>query len=414
MFLAMSPDEQMQKLFDQERKRDNLIQLFDADQNILGYNSVAKEAGAAFLKKLPEVPLMFNAAGKVVHMAGMWAEHTCVIAGSGASQDAAFVDTLRKNNAIVIAVGNALPDIAPHLWVGSHEPSSYSMRAYQAPGWISVSPAKHSDKNLWHPVKKEFVETSPSTCPSNLFYNSGKHKVFFDKPHITDFETGSSLMAALSTAVCLGFTNIVLSGVDLGGSVDNYFYFEEVPHKAVVKRKNKAYARVREEFKTFNAGLLERAIRVVSTTDIDLGIPVIPADFLKTFMGSASKVQNAISPGVSAPPEEKKKQAEKTKDRRKALLTALHLWDSLDQLAEELPVFTGPTAEKVRKKLTAALAKGGCSGCAKRRLTNPLMRLFVEEYQKDADKLEDVWLRLFPDHYVMKVGKELVTRSDRA
>jgi hypothetical protein len=415
MFLAMSPDEEMRKLFEQEIKRDDLIRVVDTDANVLGYNTEAQNAGFEFHKRLKTEQLFLNSEGKPVHLGGTWAQQTCVIAGSSVSQDTEFIQSMKDHEALIISVGNALQDIVPHVWVGKHSPSSYTARAYQSPAWMSVVPIEHATEQLWDARKELFMEVTPSDCPHTLFYNQVDHKTFLAKPGITDCETNSSLMIAISTAACLGFTNIILTGVDLGGDLDSYFYFDEVPHKETVERKKIGYSLVRDMFWEFNEVLLKHAIRVVCTKDIGLGIPVIPGDYLKNFVGKSSKVRSAIPAGITTPRETKQKQQQSTQERKNAVLTAVHLWNVREELKKELPVFNGPAAQGVYDRLDAALAKpGGCSGCAKNKLTKPLMRLFVEEYQKDSDNLEDVWMRVLPEKWLMKVGKDLVTRSDRA
>ena len=295
----------------------------------------------------------------------------------------------------VIALGSAIFGITnPTIWVGHHQPGSYSSYPYISNGIMAVCPEAYENELLWNAGKKTFDPVRVKDCPNHMLYKT-EAEFSIEEPRISDFGTESTFAVALTLAVVLGFRDILLTGVSLGGEVDSFYFYNEVPHSLVYNRKQQSYKRLREKFPEIKKQLLSRCIRLTSLDDEGLDIPVLPESYLLEHL--TAPLQDLRQPDalsvMAVPADERKAAYDKQQKYARAQLTGNILYGRVDELAEKL------TLDKARiKKLKATMNSKKCVGCSRKAVYGELHMLFVSKLRENPEHTEKVWEELFPDN----------------
>lgn len=414
-FLAMSqPGSDRFKLFEALSKKDGLIRIGTGQPAVIGYDMEAVKRQDAWHQICASSSFLQDRFGKPLFIGGLYARGTCVLVGSGPSLDKEFIKSAAERGAVIITTGNACylyPEA--QIWIGAGDILGYLPIPFERNSTLAVVPKKYLDENLWDATSRRQANRKLREIVATAYYDvdTRSPEEILQKPGVSNFGVESTFTAALSLAVSLGFSNIILAGMDMGGTLEKYFAFDEIPHQDTFQRKTAVYTQIRTLFPQWNKALLNYALRVVAVDRSPFDIPVFPKDYmldvLGTIMGLSRRLPVTKELRLSTPAEKKRMAIKTTARHSQAILSPMMVLDHLKELAAKAPdIFATPEMMKVQKDLQEQLAKGGCSGCTKNRIGRPVYEAFVKEVFSNSGKLDAVWSELFPQHYVLRTNDQ--------
>jgi len=409
-------------LFREAAAFDDLIHINrTVEPHKLSYDQEVFSEREDFYESLTSAPPLFvNSVGRPVALNGVHRGGTCILVGSGPSLNIEFIRTLQEQGVCVITMGNAAYTYkAADYWIGIRDPQQYSPNPFLESRTKAILPLRCKQEPLWDFINKRPTHHILKDCPGVLFYKDNKEsrvKKFFQTPHITDFGYDTTLGLGLSLAICLGFSNIILSGVDMGGELASYYCFDEMPHKDIYTRKSDIYSKFITGFKPLLTEMLRRAIRLVSSTPTVFDIPYLSEDYLKRV---TTKIAYLHMPPLSSPrgltiPISTRKSYvdifNTHRSRRVDVMDFKKIHAHLKEVAPEF--FDMEGVQSAYDLFEEKLGQSGCSNCAARRLLKPIYDLFVEYYTRDPVEFSTVWATIFPDKYTLLLEGVLVFRED--
>jgi hypothetical protein len=421
-FLALNP--KTVAVFRPTAGTDDLIHIDRTQEpHKLSYSQVAVQARSEFTDVLENTapPILINRVGKVVSMNNAHKDGTCILIGSGPSLDVDFVKTLQDQGICVIALGNASYTYrAADYWIGKQSMQQYAPNAFLESRTKAIVPLQYKEESLWDFRNKKPTNHFLKNCPGVFFYKHDRYadshmEQFFRSPSINDFGINSSIGLGISLAVCLGFSNIIFNGIDMGGEISDYYIFEEMPHKETYDRKTTEYSKFLTVFEDLHRELTERAIRIYSAGSSVFDIPELEKGYLER---STAKIAYLHMPpltsprGLTVPISMKNSYSDIFSKHRSKRVEESDFRDIKDRLLTDTEgLFDVPEVHDAYDRLEAKLGQNGCSSCAVRSLLSPVYKMFIAYHKKDPVNFSPIWHKVFPDKYTLLVGNELIFRD---
>lgn len=418
--LAMSkPGSPQHLLFDELQKANSLI-VMGADNRTLLYDDLAIRKQAVFLHKLQEAQgLLYNRFGQRVSLQGLHHKGTCVIVGAGAGVELDAVKHAHEAGCVVITLGNACWLYKQSdIWIGNSPVTSYYARGLECPKTMAIVPKAHQGSQLWDHSRREFVGAKVDDMPNVLYYkDTGVGlKEFFGSVAVSSFGVPSTFTISLSIAAALGFTNILLTGIDLGGSLDSFYGFTEIPHKRTFDEKQERYGEVSALLPDLVGAFTSHAVRLYGIGSVALDVPCFPAEEVKGLFHTLMPrtAQTSTLRGISVPHDNKVQMRETLQTHRNAAIMINHIGDNARAVAEAVPsVYTKKEHKATLLELETALGKAACAPCVRNKLSRPLYEAFIKAVREDNEEALKCWETLFSDQYVVILDGTLRFRSDK-
>lgn len=419
--LAMTPPgSEGHKLLEEHLKTDPFIYT-GSDSKTIFYREEALAEQEQYLDNLRSIPpILFNRFGHPVHMQGNWHKGTCILVGSGPGVELEAVVAAQKEGVAVITLGNACFLYKDSdLWIGNGQMTNYAYQGLESPRTLALVPAQRKEDNLWDLNRQEFLQAKVSDMPNILYYDTSPRtpKTFFDNPCVTGFGLNSSLPVGLTMAALFGFTNILMTGIDLGGNIDKFYAFPEIPHKETFERKMATYRQVAGFVAQIIKEFHKRALRLYSVGHTAFGVPAFPAHMvgsLFTGLMPRSKQTRSLR-GISIPDHAQVHLRDVMRRHQQATLGIHHMFDREQAVVDRAP--NAMNTEDTRKTLSAldaALKAGGCTSCAKKSHIRPIYTLFVQQAVAGNEEVVKAWKDMFPDSYIIMHNGKMHFRPDKA
>jgi hypothetical protein len=350
----------------------------------------------------------------------------CVVVGSAINMNISEVQELRKLGVVIVALGNSVhAGVDPDIWIGHQDILGYVSRGIEDPSVLALLPLEYMQQKMWeHGAKKESHKT-PAETVNTFGYTADSRTVteFLEDPRRpSDFGYSSTLPVAISLLTMMGFRDIILNGVRLGGDVDDFFSFDEIPHREVFDTKTERYSKLRAGFKDLYKDLTAYSIRVsVCGEDTGLPLPHFDIEYLRTALAGIMTLYPRITEDtrVALPTSAARKQISSRVKHKEALVTPRKVLENADGLIEHLPqFFDKPDIRQRLQEARVATAGADCPSCTMNRLAAPLFRVFEEAVLTHYDDVQAAWKTVLPDHYILRprrrTTKEYVFREDHA
>ena len=391
------------ELFEETKKFDDLIVIeVGAHRDTLSYNDEAVDQGKLFRKRVEAL--------SPISIPPVYADGMCVIAGAGPSLSPARLEEIHKLGIPIIALGNAIAAVPfADYWIGTRDVLSYHPAAFSNQHTISFILEQFYDKPLYDFRRNRQLSITPKQLPANLSTKafSGTVEAFLAEPRELSFmRVRTSITIGMSLAAALGFSNIVLSGVDLSTELSDFYFSGDIPSKEDADRKRKTYASLKQIFPTIFQKFSEIGIRISAIDSSPFEIPVYPSAYLlehcryqtsftkdltlsDIFKTSAADVRKELS------------QQERTKNKvvRPSDLVAL-----VPKFRDEAPnLFPADVLQKIEDDLEAASKSGGCSSCKKNSIVRPLYALFEQVALDSPKDLAPIWSKYLPHKNVVQL-----------
>jgi hypothetical protein len=419
--LALSrPGTPQQLLFDNLLSANNLMSV-GGDSKQLLYNDLALMKQKAFLDRVHESEgLVFNRKSRRIDLQGTYHRGTCVVVGSGAGVELEAVKQAQDAGCAVVTLGNAcfLYEHAD-IWVGNSPVTAYYARGLESPRTTAFVPLSRMHDNLWDHTKKEFVQTQVSDMPNVIYYRGEPDKGIKDylqKPRVMDLGIDSSFTIAMTLLPALGFTDILLTGIDLGGTLDSFFGFTEIPHQDAYREKRMKFERISQLSEELIQEYTDHAIRLYGIGSVALDVPCFPPDMIPSlFLGLMPRTsQTTDLRGITVPHATKTKVRDLLNTHKNASLTVAHVGDKLKEIIEAAPHTFGDKEFKgILVELQEALKGASCAPCTRNKITRPAFTRFIKEIAADNKEALDCWETVFPDQYVVVADGTLKFRPDK-
>ena len=402
VFMALaSPGTDKQEKFEELVGKDGLIVTSEKGKPVLSYNGEAVEQMSLFHEALRNT---LPAGLPPTHALG-----TCILTGSGASLDVEFMQDLHSCGVPVIAMGNSI-SLVPFAsyWIGYGDILGYHPAPIERHDVIALVRRDYYSDMVWDPVNAKQVGITPSDAVATLPYDvstASAEDFFADPKELSSFGMPCTFTVALCFAASLGFTNIILNGVDLGGDLDNYFAFNEIPYQSVTTRKEGVYKEVIEKFPGIYEAFWKHCVRISAVNDSPLDIPVYPKAYLKDILKNTMALSRKIQPrhSIAVPAEEKRKIISMQEKHRTAIVSPVDVLAAIDNLIRELPEhFDVETVHNIRAKAKDVDNPAGCVGCAENALAKPLYAIFEGLVVNNRTAIEDAWRKAIPAKYVVQ------------
>jgi hypothetical protein len=105
-----------------------------------------------------------------------------------------------------------------------------------------------------------------------------------------------------------------------------------------------------------------------------------------------------------------------------AMVTPGVLLDTIDAWVKAVPVWFGTdSVTKAITDLQNAQKRGGCTGCAKNKLGQPVYAAFEAGVKAEDPLLLQAWKEILPNQYILKLGllkgtvvSDMIFRADHA
>jgi len=430
IMLAVTPNgTDDNRLFERVRKMDDLLGIREGKRPTITYNMDALGRYNNLQKTLRTLH-PFKVDGQAVQgPCGLFSRGTCVIAGTAPTLDKEFIKVARGYGLPIIGLGNiSYTDVEMDFWLGRQDILNYLPKPMESQRIQAFVNEDSYGNGLWDPMTKKQAKLTPATCANTLSY-SVSHTPFDewlkDPRGVTDAGHDSSFTTALSLAVLMGCHNIILTGVVLGGQVDDFFVYDEVPHADSIKRKESVYDDIRSgSMRIYNA-LASYGIRTVSTGIINARIPRLPTDYLNRALHGVLALTKRIDPKrvkVTLPADSKRSYLKAARDIQQHMVTPTVILDKASAFIEKVPARfgSGEVKHAMDEYEKAKRQPGGCTGCMKGKVGRPLYTAFEQGVKDNDPVLLQAWAEILPDHYVLKtqlmqgtVMSEMVFREDR-
>ena len=348
----------------------------------------------------------------------------CVVVGSAINLNIDEVQELRKLGVVVVALGNALhTGVEPDIWIGHQDVLGYVSRGIEDQSVLALLPLIHMRQRMWDHAMKRESRKMPAETVNTFGYTSDSRTAaeFLEDPRRpSDFGYPSTLSVAISLLAMMGFRDIILNGVRLGGDVDDFFAFDEIPHREVFDTKTERYSKLRAGFQDLYKELTKYSIRVsVCGADTGLPVPHFDIEYLRTALAGIMTLYTLITDDtqIVLPVSAARKHISTRVKHKESLLTPVKILEKADDLIKHLPqFFDNPDILSRLKEARDASAEADCPSCTMNRLAAPLFRVFEEAVLTHYDDVQEAWKTIFPDHYILRprrrTTKEYVFRDD--
>jgi hypothetical protein len=394
---------------------DDLIMTTGPSKNVLAYNDEAVAKQTAYHNAHD------SKNGALASLNLLHRGSTCMVVGCGPSLRKDKIKDLQDKGVIIITLGNACVEYQEaDIWIGSRDTPHYQNHGLENPRTMAFYPVDYAvSSRLWDMEKQDFSAYYVRSMPNKVNYRlSGTSSVseYFAKPDVSNLGCPNTITTAMTIIGALGFTNIILNGIDLGGTLDEFYSFPEIPHKNTYERKLEEYADVQSVLEELFKGWFERAVRVYATEPGPFQIPILPEEYIvECITNMKLSRRSSFTKGIGMDVEPKVQQVKKMARDRNAALTGEVLADKFQDLIDLAPHhFNTVDMQEVHKKLKEEMAKPqGCVGCAKKKIIAPLYQKFANLVsQKDPD-IQEIWKTTFPDNYTLIHKGDLVFRDDK-
>lgn len=390
-------------LFEKTRAFDDLIrEEKGAQRSTLYYNEDALEGGKLFRKRVEAL--------KPLKVPPMYSDGSCVLAGAGPSLRAPILEEAHKRGIPVIAIGNAIAALPfADYWIGSRDVLDYHPSAFSSQHTVSFVLEQHFNKPLYDFKRNKPLSVSPETLPANLSIKafSGTVDSFISDPRELSFmRVRTSTTLGISLAAALGFSNIVMSGVDLSDDVSEFYFSGDIPKKETLDRKSRTYASLKQVFPTIFKNLSEIGVRLSAINRSPFDIPVYPENYFMEFVrhnatySSTVQLSDIFKTSAADVRGELSKQ-EKTKNSVVRPNDLVALVPKLK--AEATHIFPADVLNKIAEDLENAAKTSGCSSCKKNGIVRPLYNLFEKAALESPEKLAPVWEKYLPHKHVVQI-----------
>lgn len=391
----------------------------------LDYDTAALGAREEFRKVAgkSEHPTLRTAHDQPTHLNSMCPGGVCIIAGSGPSLDTEFVQAAQAKGVPVIVLGNAVKKIPrASYWVAHQHPFAYSPEVHERHDTVTLAPWRMADMPMWNFANDTAMRQTLRQTVGTLFYEeqSIDSLAFFEAPRMTDFGFPCSFMYALSFATLLGFDNIILTGVDMGGTLDKFYAFKRIPPAEDMARKTLIYREIVEKFSEWHAPFIARAIRLCAVGSTPFKIPVYNP---QTLLGKSLAKMTQLSSQLANCKVFKHQASANLKARYahvRSRLTAVrlapqHLYGKRDLLVAAAPaVFDVPIVNGAYASL-AKMAGVKCPECLKKRTLVPVYNLLVKSIEREEPGVHEAWAQAVPGRWAIFIdlGNRILFRSDK-
>jgi len=432
LHLAMKPPDSAEfERFQTLVKYDDLFTSTDegGGRDILGYNPTALANRETF-----KTQVLLNAerfqketgSPHGLHNPMQYENGVCVVVGSAINLNIEEVQELRKLGVVVVALGNSVhAGVEPDIWIGHQDVLGYVSRGIEDQSVLALLPLVHMRQRMWEHATKRESRKVPAETVNTFGYTSDSRTAteFLEDPRRpSDFGYSSTLPVALSMLTMMGFRDIILNGVRLDGDIDDFFAFDEIPHREVFETKTERYSKLRDGFKALYKELTNYSIRVsVCGADTGLPVPHFDIEYLRTALSGIMTVYHRITDDtqVGLPVSVARKQISTRVKHKEALVTPIRILENADDLIKHLPqFFDKPDILQLLQDARAASAEADCPSCTLNRLAAPLFRVFEEAVLTHYDDVQEAWEAVLPDYYILrprrKTTKEYVFRADHA
>ena len=227
---------------------------------------------------------------------------------------------------------------------------------------------------------------------------------------ISDFGHDSSLTLGISLALSLGFTNIIMTGIDLAKdrASDSWAHHRYDTSPTDDESKSERYPKLIDDFDRIatyahSVGALIYASSEITTLP---GAVHIPADIIikniYSHIDSGIPLTNSGGTGLSAD-DRGVYTALKAKVRTSRILSR-NVIGIADKLFADIPeLFDTPPLREAKKKLDIELATAKCTNCTKDRIGRPFFDVFIEALRSRNEKVLTAWGEYMPDIMVALV-----------
>lgn len=417
-------------LFERTRALDDLLQIKPGQRPSLVYNVEALGRYNNLQRTIRLQHPFLKEGQEVSGPVGTYTRGTCVLAGTGKSLDFEFLKKAGELGLPIIGLGNiSYGDVRIDYWIGRQDVLTYLPGPIETQRIQAFVHADYIEDGLWDPMTKSQARITASQSVNTLGYKtvSTPFEEWLKVPeNITDGGYGSTFVAGLSLAVLMGFHNIVLTGIDLGGRLSDYFCFPEIPHAETVKRKLGPYTNIRRDFTGIYKACASYGIRIVGVESSPFLIPVLPIKYMERALHSVLALTRRVNPKtvkVTIPAQKKRAYLKMIRDAQNHIVSPTVLLDHAKTLMDRYPVrFNTPEARKAIEDYEAAKRRpGGCTGCLKGKVGQPVYEAFEKAIREQDQEVHKIWKELLPNHYIMKtrlmqgtVVSEMIFREDYA
>jgi len=430
--LAMKPPDSAEfARFQTLAKYDDLVTSTDegSGRDILGYSPAAVSNRETFKTQVLLNAENFQKEAGSPHgfrNPMQYEDGVCVVVGSAINLNTDEVQELRKLGVVVVALGNALhAGVEPDIWIGHQDVLGYVSRGIEDQSVLALLPLIHMRQRMWDHAMKRESRKMPAETVNTFGYTSDSRTAaeFLEDPRRpSDFGYPSTLSVAISLLAMMGFRDIILNGVRLGGDVDDFFAFDEIPHREVFDTKTERYSKLRAGFQDMYKELTKYSIRVsVCGPATGLPVPHFDIEYLRTALAGIMTLYARITDDtqVALPVSANRKQISKRVKHKEALVTPIKILENADDLIKHLPqFFDKPDILSRLKEARDASAEADCPSCTMNRLAAPLFRVFEEAVLTHYDDVQEAWKAILPDHYILRprrrTTKEYVFRVDHS
>jgi hypothetical protein len=360
-----------------------------------------------------------------VNLSGQYSGGTCVIVGSGPSVEPQAAATLQQHGASVITLGNACHIYQDSdIWIGRRELSHYHPRAMESTRTLSLLPIDSMQDQLWNHPSKSYMNLYAHKLPNQLFYKRTDQIItnYFQNPGVTSFDDlgdttrHTTFLYGLSIAMQLGFRNILITGVDLGGTLDNYFAFPEIPHKDIHAQKTRAYEYVKQLFPVLRPIVQKNGVRLLGIGKVGVpSLPNLPVDMVQTIANHISPYAAQVKTleGVTVPHTMKTLVIALREKYHKAALYAKDLAAHQEPFLA-LPRFNTQALKKTYLEYQEKLGDDKtCKPCIASRFGDPLFKAVVAAVKEGDEDTIRVWTETFPEKYTLLTGGRIYFRPDK-
>jgi hypothetical protein len=349
-------------------------------------------------------------------LAGMHANSTVVLCGTGPSYDNQFTAVAKQSGATVISMGsNVWVNPAADYWIGRKSPVEYPTTILRRQTIVKFTHFDHMDHQYFNETQANLVGNRMKDVPATLFYKDADTSIPTTPADLSTFGHDCTLPLALSLCAMLGFYNIVLNGVDLGPTFINPAWtspeFRIMPREQ--KHKEEHYPKLLKDFDRIAKYLNSRGIRLYSVGSVNELARVSILD--PTYAASAIKKVNErnVPPerptGPRLSPDERKRYRDLMDSLNKDKVNTSTVLDHLQKLMEAYPEkFDNEGMRKVLQEYEVAKETAGCTGCAKGKIGGPAFDLFKRAIVQNDPKILDVWQEVMPNNYCILIGSNFV------
>ena len=410
-------------LFEKMIQTDDLIKQDPKNPLRFTYNARALKQQAEFLATLSAVPPLFTArTRRPADLNDMYHKATVMLCGSAPSFDGNSVKTAQNAGVPVMTMGNAAMLVQnATMWVGTRGLPAYIPVPVDKHVTMAFLPEREHTAKMWDTrTSQRSPNYAVGDMPNTFFFDRRNLSVegFLQTPAVADFGVPTTFTTALSICFGLGFTNVILNGVRLGGNRDEWYpeHFKETLHSETYQEKVKQYTKIKHAFPAWYKKLTSHGLRIVALESSPLDVPVFPKDFLEQAIGTLMPMSKGpVLTGLSVPHKTRKALQDKSDAHAKAAISTSDLLDNFEKVKAAYPqAFDIKKFVDIKAKIDGLVAKGKCAPCTKNKLGRPILDLFRKGVVEGDEVMHQLWADIFPDKYTIHDNSGLVFRKDKA